>query len=86
MKSSDDSYALRQTINHISAHNVGGPNEYQNGTVLTASGIVECYSESEYTRLDFVFAGRHYMRVIRRRFSKVSLARMANKFAKEIAG
>jgi hypothetical protein len=67
---------------------------YDSGLKITPHGIVDITCEkpgpefkySEYTRLDFVYKGRLYMRNFRgQSFNRKKLAQLANEFAREIA-
>ncbi len=86
----DDSLKIVGTIGRISS----APRyAYDEGVVCTKHGIVWVYAQGRdggndhHSRLDFVYRGRLYMRSFNNvRFSRLSLARMAVKFAKEIAG
>lgn len=64
-------------------------NGYQTGTRITTHGIVDIYTQygdgwDKYTRIDFVWKGRMYMRNFDEPLSKKKIAQLSNEFAHEI--
>ncbi len=79
-----DSMKLGGTVSRLIAEH-----RYTHGTVLTDYGIVDVQQEDtdylRYYRLDFVRNGRLYMRTVRNKtLTRVGLARVSSKFAREI--
>jgi hypothetical protein len=86
----DGNFKVSRPINRIRERGDKG-DTYFEGVVVTPFGIVDCLSQGSdrsfhYTKIDFAIDGRCYSKTLYKRCGKISLARMAVKFAKEIAG
>lgn len=58
---------------------------YTDGNVVTPYGIVQVYSQDEFTIMTFVIEGRMYRREWKRGYTERGLVRLAKQFAKEYA-
>ena len=79
----DDSFAVNRSYSVIWDRD----DNYSEGTIVTAVGIVKVRSQSgrnTYTRLDFVWLGRHYIRRYNTRYTHRGLVRKANRFIIDI--
>lgn len=84
----DDSIAVSAPFSRIRRRDTrDGVGSWWDGEVVTPQGIVSVYSDERYTRLDFVYGGRLYMRNDRGgKRTERGLAILAGRFAREIAG
>lgn len=57
---------------------------YFEGHVVSPHGIVDVYSEIDFTSMTFVYGGKKYFRRWKKRFTPGGLSRFAKAFAKEI--
>jgi|GEM_PF-2930169 len=86
MKMYDDSISVGSVHSQVKLN----PNGWTDGCVLTPHGIVYTYAQGDdtnvdHTRLDFVYAGRLYMRNFSgKRYSPRGIVTIAKRFAKEI--
>jgi len=73
----------------VAGYSISGHGDEQSswliGHVITPTHVVAVYTQDGHTRLDAVHRGRHIMRNIERRFTKLGLVRVAAKFARELA-
>ncbi len=83
----DDTMAIGRSYGCTENRN---DNAWTDGTVVTNHGIVSVYAQGgdesfHYTRLDFAWKGRLYMRNFKnKRYSRRGLVTIATKFAAEI--
>lgn len=86
MKKFDESMSVRGAWSRLTT-NANGHGEWIGGEVGTPHGFVSVYHEAErpFTRFDFIWDGRLYMRNLSgKRYTKAGLVRMAAAFAREV--
>lgn len=76
-------------VSNVSGRLVANPNSgWITGQVQTPYGYVVCDmvdGKKPYACIQFIWRGRSYTRVWRRSFTRVGMARLAARFAREIA-
>ncbi len=88
IKHSDWSYRVTEIANTV---RLNGEHGYLEGVIITPLGMVWVYSEGAgpqfdtgETTLNCVCGGVSHHRTINREYTKIGLARIANKFIKEV--
>ena len=84
-----EEYLISRSFSRISTIPMDGGN-YLQGIVFTPICCVSIYSQGNgtkkqraYTCIDFSFNGIHYRKTWNKRFTKIGLARLANRFVRE---
>jgi hypothetical protein len=84
-KISDDSFGVSQPFATIGIRSWRNGEQTREGHYYSENGIVAIYADKDYTRLDFCYNGRNYIRHIRgQEYSDRGLSIMAGKFQREI--
>lgn len=60
------------------------PLGYIEGCVVTEHGIVDCYSQSDYTQLNFSHNGRYWMRYYDKGYTARGISMIAKIFANDV--
>jgi hypothetical protein len=83
-------FKVGNSINRIATHDSSDGGTWNDGTILTEYGMVDCMAQGSsnftpHSRFDFVHKGKCYSRSYDRRFTKRGLSMIAKRFAKEIS-
>lgn len=83
MKCVDVYETVTNSRNHTYGHG-DEPNKYRTGAVMTAYGIVDCYTQNDWSQLRFMVGNHLYRRTFEQGYTKRGLAKIAKDFAREI--
>jgi hypothetical protein len=84
-KYTEDQISCRSCCGRIATQTTKDGESWEVGTVLTPNGIVDVYAQDDYTRLDFVHAGRLHIRTYRKRYGKRGIVTLAGRMARDIS-